>query len=239
VTFRSRDVVALSVLIVFFAGSAFSSQRKPKTSARVAAQPFASFERIDAQLTRIDRNLQKLKSYLNDTAQLQTRRNRSIGFRNLRRSVSLRSLASSSASLRGITRNLELHFERRRQRYGARIFGSLHREAVSMVRSDHQISSATTMSSFRAAQREYSKHLLAFILQFQAISGGYGALECGPGEWACCQPSVRQLGSSSLHGCTWICTRKIRTCRSGCLGPRTPRNAQIIANAARENSQAR
>jgi hypothetical protein len=231
-------VLALSLFIVFFSGTAASSPRKRKTPARVAAQPFASFVRMDAQLTTIDRNLQELKARLNDTVQLQ-RRNRAVAFRSLRRSASLRSLASSSASLKAITRNLELHFQRRRLRYGARIFGSLHREAVSMVRSDRQIARATSISSLRAAQGNYSKHLLAFILQFQAISGGYGALECGPGEWACCQPSLKRLGSSSLHGCTWLCTRKIQTCRSGCLGPRTPKNTQVIANAARENSRAR
>lgn len=231
--------LACSFILILLTANAFSSTRKARAPGAPAAQPFASFKRIDSHLTNIDRNLQELTSRIKDADRPQRRRERTHALASLRRSSTLRSLRSSSTSLLAITHTLEFHYQQQRQRYGTRIFSRMHGEALSMVHSEARITRAITISDLRSAQRSFSANLLAFVLQFQAVSGGYGALECGPGQWACCQPSVRKLGTSSLQGCTWICTRSVRSCRSGCLGPRTPKTARVVANAAKENSRSR
>lgn len=232
-------VLGCSLVLLLLTANASPNTRKVRTHGAPAAQPFTSFKRIDTHLTIIDRNLQELTSSVSDAGQLQRRGERLRALKSVRHSTPLRSLRSSSASLLAITRGLELRYSKPRQRYGARIFTSLHGEALNMVRSETRIARAITLSDLRSAQRRFSANLLAFVLQFQAVSGGYGALECGPGQWACCQPSVRKLGSTSLRGCTWTCTKSIRSCRSGCLGPRTPKTARVVANAAKENSRSR
>lgn len=234
-----RGILCCGLIAILITANATATTRKTRAAGARAAEPFDSFRRIDSNLTNIDRRLQQLTSRMNDAGQLHRRAERAQALTSLRRSATLRSLGTSSISLVSASRRLELHYQQRRQRYGIRIFTSLHREASSMARSEIRIAHATTMNDFRSAQRRFAADLLAFVLQFQAMSGGYGALECGPGQWACCQPSVRKMGGSSLQGCTWLCTKSIHNCQSGCLGPRTPRNARVVANAARQNSQAR
>jgi hypothetical protein len=232
-------VLGLSFILLLLSANASSDAPGKTSTGAPAAQPFASFKRIDSQLTMIDRNLQELASSINNADRLHRRNDRLRAVRDLRRSTALRSLRSSSASLVATSRLLEHHYKQPPQRYGTRIFGSLHREALGMTRSEGRIAHAKTVNEVRAAQRKFSANLLAFVLQFQAVSGGYGALECVPGQWACCQPSVRRLGTSSVRGCTWICTKSVHSCRSGCLGPRTPRTARVVANSARQNSRSR
>lgn len=238
-TLYSQTVVCFVSLVIFTA-HASANTRKTKAPARPAAQPFTSFRRIDSHLTTMDRDLKDLDARVNEMNSLHARVQRQRALTNFRRSATLRSLRSSSVSLLAITQALEVHYGKRRQQYGVRLFSSLHLEALHMIRSETRMDKANTVMGVKSARRRFATDMLSFILKFQAISGGYGALECGPGQWACCQPkSVGQLGVRSLQGCTWGCTASIHNCRSGCLGPRTPKNARVAANAARQNSQAR
>lgn len=228
------------VLLPIFAGHLFGKTAKTTATDRKAALPFTSFRRIDTHLTTIDRNLKDLDAHVDEMNRLHARIERRRAFTSLRHSATLRSLHSSSASLLAITRGLELHYEKRRQRYGIRLFHPLHVQALRMVRSETRMARANTPAGVKSARRKFAADLLSFVLKFQAISGGYGALECAPGQWACCQPkSLKQLGDASLQGCTWVCTERLRTCRAGCLGPRTPKNARVVVNSARQNSRAR
>ncbi len=235
-----RQAALCFVLLPIFAGHLFGKTEKTTATNRKAALPFTSFRRIDTHLTTIDRNLKDLDAQVDEMNRLHAPIERQRAFKSLRHSATLRSLHSSSASLLAITRGLELHYEKQRQRYGIRLFRPLHLQALRMVRSQTRMASANTLVGAKSARRKFAADLLSFVLKFQAISGGYGALECTPGQWACCQPkSLKQLGEASLQGCTWICTGRLRTCRSGCLGPRTPKNARVVVNSARQNSQAR
>lgn len=238
-TLYSHAVVCFVSLVIFTAHVS-ANARKTRAPARPAAQPFTNFRRIDSHLTTMDRDLKDLDARVNQMNGLHARVQRQRALTSFRRSATLRSLRSSSISLLAITQALEVHYGKQRQYYGVRLFSSLHLQAMRMIRSETRMDTANSVMGVKSARRRFAADMLSFILKFQAISGGYGALECGPGQWACCQPkSDRHLGVSSIQGCTWVCAKSIHTCRSGCLGPRTPKNARVVANAARQNSQAR
>jgi hypothetical protein len=143
----------------------------------------------------------------------------------------MRSLLISSLSLVKTTERAERLYTRRSQRYGRRLFRELNAKAITIRKSIVLQSRATTWESLKAEQQRFSNRLLPFVLQFQAISGGFAALRCDPGGWACCQPrTVKQSETVAARGCTWICATQVRACRYGCLGPRTPRTTAAENN---------
>jgi len=212
---------------------------RAKAQARVARQPFITFKAIDLQLTTIDRDLQELTASTDHAEKLHSAHQRSRAITQIRGSKTMKSLRSSAVSVLAITREVELHYRKRRQHYGVTLFKSLHTKAIRMAQSEIRIRHASKLAESKAAQKRFAADLLTFVLQFQAVSGGYGALQCGAGQWACCQPRSSGQGKAALAGCTWICATRRSTCRAGCLGPHVPKTAQAALNNARKNSQAK
>jgi hypothetical protein len=228
---------ALCFLLLILSPNLFAATKtKP---IRVARQPFVSFRSIDLRLTTIDHDLQELASRIHQAGELHSAHQRSLAITHIRNSKTVRSLRKSAASVLAISREVELHYRKRRQRYGVVLFASLRGKATRMVRTEAQIGKASTIAQLSAAHKQFAGDLLTFVLQFQAVSGGYGALQCGAGEWACCQPRSTEQGTVTLRGCTWICTTRRSACKAGCLGPHVPKGTKAALNNARKNSQAK
>jgi hypothetical protein len=226
-TTATRIVFPALLLVCVSSASAASKPAKKVTSAN---EPFTTFRKIDQVLTRIDSGDRQVNSEIAN-AEKQTARQRARTLSALRRSRDVRTLLRSSSSLVAITARGETLYSRRHQRYGSRLFRDLHAKAVNMRRSAVLESRATTFTNLKIERQRFAARLLPFVLQFQAISGGFAALRCDPGGWACCQPKVvKQTASVSARGCTWVCATQIRACRYGCLGPRTPRTTAAENN---------
>jgi|1186.fasta_scaffold447687_1 hypothetical protein len=215
---------------------AVSASRTERTPARpkvpelaVPDQPFSTFRSIDQILTILDQNAQVVRSRADSAVGVRSRATRARVLRQLKQSHELRDITQSVRKLNAISRRAESVYRNRHQRYGALLFRNLHAKAIAMQKTVDQQRRETNLTAFLREQHRLSNNLLGFVLQFQAVSGGYGALACEPGGWACCQPRVvRQDERTVLRGCSWQCASKIRACKDGCLGPRTPNTAAAI-----------
>jgi hypothetical protein len=235
-----RAISFTTVLLLFaFVSSASAATKSVKRPRTTVNEPFTTFRQLDQVLTRMDRSSLDLNSEIKN-AEKQIKRQRARTVRALRHSKQMRSLFISSRSLLRTTARAEKLYSRRSQRYGRRLFRDLHAKAIKINRTLVLESRATTLSNLKAEQQRFSSALLPFVLQFQAISGGFAALRCDPGGWACCQPKVvKQTATVSAAGCTWICATQVRACRYGCLGPRTPRTTSAENNIETQSPRER
>lgn len=223
---RLCSVVFVGCALAFASGPDQTPVHPSTIAAR--AQPFSTFHSVDALLTKLDRNSRQLRSQLDQASNLHKRR-REAALRKLRKSADLRDAMQSSYRLVIISRRGEALYARRRQRYGRVLFRELRARAAAMSAALDRGRKASTVMGFARDEARFSAGLLAFVLQFQAISGGYGALACDPGAWTCCQPrGVKEDGRREMEGCTWICAPKMAACRGGCLGPRIPNVAATL-----------
>jgi hypothetical protein len=205
-------------LLVAFGDISFANTAKPVPQPHRPNEPFASFSLLDAKLTEIDRAFGKFKEEAGRASKMPKKR---TALKALHAAKSVRDLRASVADLQKITARLRSRYSR--QRYAQRISSALDRKAVALRKRMLSLASATTWSATFAAERKFDTALLSFVLQYQAMSGGYAALACSPGDWTCCQPkNVSVKAGTPVHGCTWLCAKKASNCREGCLGPRIP-----------------
>lgn len=196
-----------------------NTRKKPQTAPpkHRSSEPFASFSLLDAKLTEVDREFGTFKAEVSEGSKMLPPKKRAA-LRTLHSSKSLRDLRKSVSNLGTITVRLRSRYSG--QSYGRRISGALDRKAVTLSARMSSLSRAATWPATLARERQFDTALLSFVLQYQAISGGYAALACSPGDWTCCQPkNVPTKGSAPIAGCTWLCAKK-RNCHGGCLGPR-------------------
>ena len=194
-----------------------------------ADEPFSTFREIDRELSTIDSEKQKLQAQVVRAAKIRSWATRERAANALRRSQALHSLLRSSQRLVSLTAKSEALYGKRKQRYGALLFRDLRMRAKAVRSPLLRERGQRTLAGFKYEQALFSRKLLALITQFQAVSGGYGALTCDPGGWACCQPrSVKVDGKNQIRGCTWACASVARKCPGGCLGPQTPQTAVAV-----------
>jgi hypothetical protein len=118
-----------------------------------------------------------------------------------------------SQTIAGIEK-LALRLQRRYRGnpFGRRLFGRLRARAASVQSALRVVRSADNPARARAAASEVDDRIVALGLQYNAITGGYAALHCKSGEWACCEPK-RQGEASSPDACRWLCTQQAKRCR--------------------------
>jgi hypothetical protein len=215
-----HSVVASALLVCCAytqaAGATKSAANKPRV---IHSEPFASFELIDARLTQISKVLPRLSA---DIPKARKSHAQATPV-NSAMVQDVEELRSSVSSIQSTTRKLQAHYGERRQKYGVLIFSQLARKSDNMQNGLSPISKAKSHESVQSALSGFSKAMLPFVLQFQAVSGGYRALHCQPGTWSCCRPRKITIGRDErFSGCKWDCTKRRARCRAGCLGPRMP-----------------
>jgi hypothetical protein len=198
-------------------------QSQSLADANKQGEPFNTFRSLDAKLSLLDAQFSQLRGEVEKVSKVHNRKRRAQSFKQLRNSKNSRQIRSTVSSISTTVRGLASSKAMRKSRYGKTLMRALTRRATSMKRSLHEVMVATTSKQANTELRSFSTALLGFVLQFQALSGGYGALQCEPGEWTCCgRKKVRTTGRAALNGCMWLCVKRPKACRSGCLGPRTP-----------------
>lgn len=203
---------ALTVSIAFlscgFTSIVTGQPRAPK--ARAAAEPFATFHLLDQQLSVLDQQSAALKATVS-----------SSGLGNLKTArPAWRSAAGEMGQTVAAIDKLALRLKRRYRGkpFATRLFDRLRARASSVQSSLRIVRSADTATRAAAAASEADKRIVTLGLQFNAITGGYGALRCVSGEWTCCEPK-RQGEAASPDACRWLCTKQAQRCR-GFVGPR-------------------
>jgi hypothetical protein len=205
-----------------------TTARRPARKLSLADQPFSTFRQIDALLTRLDHDSLVLRSRTRAATKLRNHKKRVHALRAAQQSPEMRDLLRSSKNLLEVSRRSEAVYKKTRKRYGMLLFRDLHHKALAIRAPIRRVRRQATLAGFQRQQRRLSSSMLSFVMQFQAVSGGYGALACRPGGWSCCQPRLVKDGEREVRGCTWICASKIAACKGGCLGPKTPNVAVAV-----------
>ncbi len=184
---------------LMFAMSAL--QHAQSTSART--EPSYSFALLDKKLTLLS---QEQLALTNGEA-----RSRRLPARSMERTV---------ASIVQTAARLQFLYARRRQPFGARMFRLLRSRAEAVHKAVNSLAVADNSRARQTELRAVNSRILALVIQFQAVSGGYSALRCAPREWTCCSPKRRQdLRPGESMACRWMCVSKARSC-TGFRGPR-------------------
>ena len=201
--------------------------RKTSTASDV---PLTVFQSIDQRLTSIDADNQTLRASAHNIHNVRSVARQKQLVRRLQRSKQQRDRLQRVNQILAISSRAERRYRNRRQVYGARLFRDLHARASSVRIALLRAQNAPTIPAWSREEKLVNTRMLSLITQFQAISGGYVALACDPGSWACCQPRTERNGKVVVRGCTWSCASKLAACRGGCLGRRTPNTVVAVRN---------
>lgn len=189
-------------------------------------EPFDSFRTIDDKLTSLNRQLQTLKNSVEALPKAPAAQN---GSSRPWRAPTLKMQTSAKAIL-SRSRKLQRLYRRRKQRFGVKSFKILSERAAALLTSLRAISKAHALEQARRGVSDLDGRVLSLILEYQAISGGYGGLRCRSGAYACCEPKENQETGAPASACSWKCVEAPRQCRAGFLGPRTLRKKALTSH---------
>lgn len=195
--------------------------------------PLLLFQSIDKRLTLLDADSQKLQISMHQIHSVRGPLRHKKTVQQFEHSSQQRERLRTINQLLEISSRAEWRYHNRRQAYGAKLFRGLRAKLFPVRTALLRTQTAPSVAAWTREENVVNTRLLSVITQFQAISGGYVALACHPGSWACCQPRTVLDGKSAVAGCTWSCVSKLAICRGGCLGRRTPNSVVAVKNMPR------
>jgi hypothetical protein len=206
-------VTALSTTLVA------APKRIPHSPKGSDEEPFRSFRMLDAKLTLLAHQQEALNAAFNPVQV----GSRSGGANSGRRTTPSSNMNSTAAGIALVADRLERLYQRRHQSFGVKMFRALRIRAEDVQRRVSAVAKAQTRSTAESAAKRLDEGIVSLVVQFQAASGGYGAVRCSPGAWTCCEPKrSKDLLQSEQVACMWGCVRTVQTC-TGFLGPRIRR----------------
>ena len=231
---RASWFVAIAIFAVASADAASvrANHRRSRESSVGEDVPLAVFQRVDKRLTVLDVDNQALRAKQKQIEEARGASRRKRMLHQVQRSPQSRQRMRAVDQLLAISSSAERTYKTRGQQYGARLFRDLHTKIAALKKPILDAQTAATTTAFSEDQKSIDARLLSVVMQFQAISGGYAALACHRGSWACCQPRITKDGKIEVRGCSWSCASRLTACRGGCLGPRIPNTVVAVKNAA-------
>jgi hypothetical protein len=203
---NSNYAYALLVWLSVFSGGSYAStlmERSRASKTHAGSEPFATFHLLDRQLSLLGRQSAVLQKTVSSPQP-----------GNLKAAKTWRKAATDMGQtvnrIEKLAHNLQRRY--RGKPFARRLFGRLSAHAASVQSALRVVRSADSPVRARAAASEVDKGIVSLSLQYNAITGGYAALHCAPGEWTCCEPK-RQGEASSPDACRWLCTKKAQRCR--------------------------
>jgi len=184
-----------------YASTLMDRSRASKTHA--GSEPFATFHLLDRQLSLLGRQSAVLQKTVSSPQP-----------GNLKAAKTWRKAATDMGQTVNTIKKLAYSLQRRYRGkpFARRLFGRLSARATSVQSALRVVRSADSPVRASTAASEVDKRIVALGLEYNAITGGYAALQCAPGEWTCCEPK-RQGEASSPDACRWLCTKKAQRCR--------------------------
>ena len=206
-------VAALSTTLVA------APKQTPHNTKASSEEPFRSFRMLDAKLSLLANQQDALKADFNPVQSGSGR----VAVPSGRRTEAVRSLNFTTAGIGSIAGRLERLYEEHHQRFGVQTFRLIRIKAEEVQRDVSAVTRAETRGALDLAMKRLDERIVSLVVQFQAASGGYGAVRCSPGAWTCCEPkrSKDPLQSEQI-ACKWLCVPRADSCR-GFLGPRIRR----------------
>lgn len=186
----------------------------PKTPVS-ADEPFRTFRQLDEKLTL----LQTQHHFLQAT--LQTNRSANTIGAGVRPWVApAHAMRKTVFSMQRLLHRSENLYRIKHRQFGIRLFGTLRMRAETVRLNLLAVEMERNRTAAYSEQQELEKSILSLIVQFQAASGGYGALRCSRRAWTCCEPKRKEdLQSGEQAACRWMCVQRSASC-TGFVGPR-------------------
>ena len=195
-------VVWLSVFSCgLYASTLMDRSRASKTHA--GSEPFATFHLLDRQLSLLGRQSAVLQKTVSSPQP-----GNSKAAKTWRKAAT--DMGQTVNRIQKLAHSLQRRY--RGKPFARRLFGRLSARAASVQSVLRVVRSADSPVRASTAASEVDKRIVALGLEYNAITGGYAALQCAPGEWTCCEPK-RQGEASSPDACRWLCTKKAQRCR--------------------------
>jgi hypothetical protein len=193
-----------------FASMGMDRPRVPTTHA--GTEPFATFHLLDRQLSLLGSQSAALQKTVT-SSQPGNLKTVKPAWR-----IAARDMGQTVKAIEKLALRLQRRY--RGKSFAGRLFGRLHARAASVESALRVVGSADSPVSASTAASEVDKRIVALGLQYNAITGGYAALHCAPGEWTCCEPKS-QNEAAPQDACRWLCTKKTQRCQ-GFVGLRAP-----------------
>jgi hypothetical protein len=212
----SGIAIAGVVAIASFPCGLMVAQKRiaPKTAVS-ASEPFRTFRELDQKLTL----LQTQQHFLQET--LQTNESTHTTGAGERTWVApAHAMRKTVISMQRLLRRPERLYRIRHRQFGVQLFGILRTRAETVRRNVVAVERERNRKAAYSKQQNLEKSILSLIVQFQAASGGYGAVRCPGKAWSCCEPKrAEDLQSGEQAACRWMCVQRSTSC-SGFVGPR-------------------
>ena len=212
-----NSVFLTTLFLSPLAGQKRSAPHSAGTASRL--EPFRSFAILDAKLSLLTSQQASLEASLNGRAPESGASTPAQS-----RAKLLNSMRVTSAEIRRLTAHLQSRYARQHRAFGVKILKLLRARANAVHRDIYVVQRAHTESSARVADERLGKGIVALVLQFQAVSGGYATTQCAAQEWTCCEPKrTKDLMPGVQAACRWTCLPNSNKC-TGLLGPRIPKS---------------
>ena len=177
---------------------------RPRVSkAHAGTEPFATFHLLDRQLSLLGRQSAVLQKTVSSPQP-----GNSKAAKTWRKAAT--DMGQTVNRIQKLAHSLQRRY--RGKPFARRLFGRLSARAASVQSALRIVRSADSPVRASTAASKVDKGIVALGLEYNAITGGYAALHCAPGEWTCCEPK-RQGEASSPDACRWLCTKKAQRCR--------------------------
>jgi hypothetical protein len=216
---RPKRLMAWIIVAAFSTTLAATPQPTQHNTKGSSEEPFRSFRMLDAKLSLLTNQQDALKAAFNPVQS----GSRSIAAPSGRRTEAAKSMNLTAARIGSIAGRLQRLYEGRHQRFGVQTFRVIRIKAEEVQREVSAVAKAQTRGALDLAIKRLDERIVSLVVQFQAASGGYGAVRCSPGAWTCCEPkrSEDSLQSEQI-ACIWGCVPRADSC-TGFLGPRIRR----------------
>jgi hypothetical protein len=205
-SWNSNYACALLVWLSVFSCGLYAStmmERSRASKTHAGSEPFATFHLLDRQLSLLGRQSAVLQKTVSSPQP-----------GNSKAAKTWRKAATDMGQTVNTIKKLAYSLQRRYRGkpFARRLFGRLSARVASVQSALRVVRSAESPVRASTAASEVDKRIVALGLEYNAITGGYAALHCAPGEWTCCEPKQHSEASSS-DSCRWLCTKKARRCR--------------------------
>jgi hypothetical protein len=179
-----------------------------------ADEPFRTFRQLDQKLTVLQTQQHSLK------AALYMHKSSTTGAFATPWVAPAHTMRKTIVSIQRLLRRPEHLYKIRHRPFGVHLFSIVRIRAEAVRRNTASVEIARNRTAAYSKEQQLEKAIVSLIVQFQAASGGYGAVHCPRKAWICCEPKRKEdLQSGELAACRWSCVQRSTSC-AGFVGPR-------------------
>ena len=192
-----------------------AQKRMPPKAAVSADEPFRTFRRLDQKLTVLQTQQHSLKAAVSISRSTST--TNAFAHPWVAPAHAMRNTIVSVQRLLGRPEHL---YKVRHRSFGVHLFRILRIRAETVRRNTVSVERARSRTEAHLQEQQLENAIVSLIVQFQAASGGYGAVHCPKKAWTCCEPKRKEdLQGGELAACRWGCVQRSTSC-VGFTGPR-------------------